>query len=145
MHSHNSLDAVSGLTSPRERSQYSWFLHNLANRHGLSGVHGPGFGPGASLRVSPSHPIVFPHHGLCRSTVKFSEDSPFGRGALQMAGSAGVAAEAVEVAPRTGGVMSGGSRGTGPTQAEVDAITADFRAAGGVVDQSVDAQLNAGQ
>jgi hypothetical protein len=57
-----------------------------------------------------------------------------------MAGSAVVAAEAVEVAPRTGGVMSGGSRGTALTQAEVDAITADFRAAGGVVDQSVDAQ-----
>lgn len=36
--------------------------------------------------------------------------------------------------------MTGGFRGTGLTQAEVDAITADFRAAGGVVDQSVDAQ-----
>ena len=36
--------------------------------------------------------------------------------------------------------MSGGYRGIGLTQAEVDAITADFRAAGGVVDQSVDAQ-----
>lgn len=36
--------------------------------------------------------------------------------------------------------MSGGYRGAGLTQAEVDAITADFRAAGGVVDQSVDAQ-----
>jgi hypothetical protein len=36
--------------------------------------------------------------------------------------------------------MSGGYRGTGLTQAEVDAITADFRAAGSVVDQSVDAQ-----
>ena len=36
--------------------------------------------------------------------------------------------------------MSGGYRGTGLTQAEVDALTADFRAAGGVVDQSVDAQ-----
>ena len=36
--------------------------------------------------------------------------------------------------------MSGGYRGRGLTQAEVDAMTADFRAAGGVVDQSVDAQ-----
>lgn len=36
--------------------------------------------------------------------------------------------------------MSGGYRGIDLTQAEVDAITADFRAAGGVVDQSVDAQ-----
>ncbi len=36
--------------------------------------------------------------------------------------------------------MSGGYRGAGLTQAEVDAITADFRAAGGVVGQSVDAQ-----
>jgi hypothetical protein len=36
--------------------------------------------------------------------------------------------------------MSGGCRGAGLNQAEVDAITADFRAAGGVVDQSVDAQ-----
>jgi hypothetical protein len=44
------------------------------------------------------------------------------------------------VAPRTGGAMSGGYRGTGLTQAEVEAITADFRRAGGVVDQSVDAQ-----
>jgi hypothetical protein len=35
--------------------------------------------------------------------------------------------------------MSGGYRGAGLTQAEVDAITVDFRA-GGVVDQSVDAQ-----
>ncbi len=43
-------------------------------------------------------------------------------------------------APRAGGAMSGGYRGTGLTQAEVDAITADFRSAGGVVDQSVDAQ-----
>lgn len=42
--------------------------------------------------------------------------------------------------PRTGGAMSGGYRGTGLTQAEVDAITADFRAAGGVVDQSAGAQ-----
>ena len=36
--------------------------------------------------------------------------------------------------------MSVGYRGRGLTQAEVDAITADFRAAGGVVDQSEDAQ-----
>ncbi len=36
--------------------------------------------------------------------------------------------------------MSGGYRGTGLIQAEVEAITTDFRAAGGVVDQSVDAQ-----
>lgn len=36
--------------------------------------------------------------------------------------------------------MSGRFQGRGLTQAEVDAITADFRAAGGVVDQSVDAQ-----
>lgn len=36
--------------------------------------------------------------------------------------------------------MSGGFRGMGLNQAEVDAITADFRAAGDVVDQSVDAQ-----
>lgn len=36
--------------------------------------------------------------------------------------------------------MSTGYRGRGLTQAEVDAITADFRAAGGVVDQGVDAQ-----
>jgi hypothetical protein len=36
--------------------------------------------------------------------------------------------------------MAGGYRGPGLTQAEVDTITADFRAAGGVVDQSVDAQ-----
>ena len=36
--------------------------------------------------------------------------------------------------------MSSGYRGTGLTQAEVDAITAEFRSAGGVVDQSVDAQ-----
>lgn len=36
--------------------------------------------------------------------------------------------------------MSGGYRGTGLTRAEVDAITADFRAAGGVVGQSMDAQ-----
>lgn len=36
--------------------------------------------------------------------------------------------------------MSGGYRGVGLTQAEVDAITVDFRAAGGVVDQGADAQ-----
>ena len=36
--------------------------------------------------------------------------------------------------------MSGGYRGTGLTQAEVDAITAEFRGAGGLVDQSLDAQ-----
>jgi hypothetical protein len=36
--------------------------------------------------------------------------------------------------------MSGGYRGTGLTQAQVDAITADFKAAGGVLDQSADAQ-----
>jgi hypothetical protein len=36
--------------------------------------------------------------------------------------------------------MSGGYRGKGLTESQVDAITADFRAAGGVVDQSVDAQ-----
>ena len=36
--------------------------------------------------------------------------------------------------------MSAGYRGTGLSQAEVDAITAEFRGAGGVVDQSVDAQ-----
>jgi hypothetical protein len=41
---------------------------------------------------------------------------------------------------RNGGTMSGGYRGTGLTRTEVDAVTADFRAAGGVVDQSVDAQ-----
>jgi hypothetical protein len=33
-----------------------------------------------------------------------------------------------------------GYRGPGLTQAEVEAITADFRAAGGVIDQCVDAQ-----
>lgn len=44
------------------------------------------------------------------------------------------------LAPRTGGAMSGGYRGAGLTQAEVGAITADFRGSGGVVDQSVDAQ-----
>lgn len=43
-------------------------------------------------------------------------------------------------APRSVGAMSGGYRGTGLTQEEVDAITADFRAVGGVVDQSLDAQ-----
>ena len=36
--------------------------------------------------------------------------------------------------------MSGGYRGRGLTQTEVDAITADFKAAGGVLDQSADAQ-----
>jgi hypothetical protein len=36
--------------------------------------------------------------------------------------------------------MSGGYRGTGLTQGEVDALTAEFRAAGGMVDQSMDAQ-----
>jgi hypothetical protein len=36
--------------------------------------------------------------------------------------------------------MSKGYRGKGLTQPEVDAITADFRAAGGIVDQSPDAQ-----
>jgi hypothetical protein len=36
--------------------------------------------------------------------------------------------------------MSGGYQGVGLTQADVDAITADFRAAGGMVDQSADAQ-----
>jgi hypothetical protein len=36
--------------------------------------------------------------------------------------------------------MSGGYQGAALTQAEVDAITADFRAGGGVVDQSVEAQ-----
>ena len=45
-----------------------------------------------------------------------------------------------ESAPRTGGGMSGGYRGTGLTQTEVDAVTAEFRGDGGVVDQSVDAQ-----
>ncbi len=44
------------------------------------------------------------------------------------------------IAPRTGRVMSGGYRGTGLAPAEIEVITADFRAAGGVVDQSVDAQ-----
>lgn len=36
--------------------------------------------------------------------------------------------------------MSGGYRGRGLTQDEVDALTADFRALGGVVDQSEDVQ-----
>ena len=36
--------------------------------------------------------------------------------------------------------MSHGYRGVGLTQDEVNAITRDFRAAGGVVDQSLDAQ-----
>lgn len=36
--------------------------------------------------------------------------------------------------------MSGAYRGRGLSQQEVDALTADFRAAGGVVDQSGDAQ-----
>ncbi len=36
--------------------------------------------------------------------------------------------------------MSGGYRGRGLTQAEVEAITADFRTAGGMVDQSAGAQ-----
>src|ERR1700693_4075673 len=36
--------------------------------------------------------------------------------------------------------MSAGYRGTGLTQAEVDAIAAEFKGAGGVVDQSLDAQ-----
>jgi len=36
--------------------------------------------------------------------------------------------------------MSAGYRGAGLTQAEVDAVTAEFRAADGVVDQSMDAQ-----
>jgi hypothetical protein len=36
--------------------------------------------------------------------------------------------------------MSGGYRGAGLTQPEVDALTAEFRRAGGTVDQSPDAQ-----
>jgi hypothetical protein len=55
-------------------------------------------------------------------------------------GLAGAAVSGAGLARRTRGAMSGGYRGRGLAQAEVDAITADFRAAGGVVDQSVDAQ-----
>jgi len=72
MHCHNSLDAVSGPTRPRERSQYSWFVHNLANRRGLSGVHGPGFGPGASLRSAPATQWSFPIMGYAGALGRHS-------------------------------------------------------------------------
>jgi hypothetical protein len=36
--------------------------------------------------------------------------------------------------------MSGGYKGSGMTQAKVEAVTAEFRGAGGVVDQSLGAQ-----
>jgi RHS repeat-associated protein len=89
---------------------------------------------------------------LKRGFVEYANDPPYytgkalaflhlwagceGAGNMLMEGAGAL----VETGPRVGGLMSGGYRGTGLAQAEVDAITADFRAAGGVVDQSLDAQ-----
>jgi hypothetical protein len=107
-----------------------------------------------SSEVGASVPIwrVMSGRGLDASLGEWGTDYAFALGGyglfralgagwrLAFRGSSLAARSSTGLAARTGGTMSGGYRGRGLTQAAVEAITADFRRAGGVVDQSVDAQ-----